>query len=387
MNSMSNDHTIPNVFEIAPISGGLSAPPNMSINARFLTRPISGVERVALELTKALREIASERGVFSLSGSIPRASSSDAITLLDIPLQRGHLPGQIWEQIELPIFKRNSWIINLCNTAPMLKRKQIIFIHDAQYITNKSAYRILFRIWYSIMQPIAARRANLVFTVSDYSRNQLEKFKIVPKGKCKIIHNGGDHIIRVPINDTVLSRFNLEKDKYILALASNSPHKNIQTLVRSAERRRPGSPKIIVAGGGGGKAFAEANAMESEHVEFIGRVTDGELRALYENAIAFAFPSITEGFGLPPLEAMMCGCPVVVSDGGAIPEVCGDAAIYVSPLDVDGWTDALERVADSVSERQAMRERGLAQAKSYTWRRAAENLITAISEHVSEAAK
>lgn len=110
----------------------------------------------------------------------------------------------------------------------------------------------------------------------------------------------------------------------------------------------------------------------------IGRVSDAELKALYAGPLALAFPSLTEGFGLPPVEAMLCGCPVIATTGGAVPEICGDAARYVDPTDLPGWTAALEQIATDATLRQTLAAKGRIRAARYTWAGAAEAVMMAL---------
>ena len=137
-----------------------------------------------------------------------------------------------------------------------------------------------------------------------------------------------------------------------------------------------GQPPLVIAGGGNSRVFADAGLEPPPGVRLLGRVSDGELRTLYTHAAAFVFPSLTEGFGLPPLEAMLCGCPTVVSCAGAIPEVCGDASLYVDPTDEAGWTRAMiDVVARGDAARQAAVEAGRRRAAPFTWARAARQLV------------
>jgi glycosyltransferase involved in cell wall biosynthesis len=147
--------------------------------------------------------------------------------------------------------------------------------------------------------------------------------------------------------------------------------------MRAAAARPAGSPPLVVAGGGlADRVFAKSGDAPLPGVRLLGRVSDGELRALYTHATAFVFPSLTEGFGLPPLEAMLCGCPTVVSRAGAIPEVCGDASRYVDPTDEAGWTRAMVEVAGQGEDaRRAAVEAGRRRAAPFTWARAARQMV------------
>src|SRR5438105_7080560 len=131
--------------------------------------------------------------------------------------------------------------------------------------------------------------------------------------------------------------------------------------------------KLVAVGGGNSRVFADVDLLGDGLIP-AGYVTDGELRALYENAACFIFPSFYEGFGLPPLEAMHCGCPVIVSDRASLPEVCGEAAVYCDPDDPADIARQLRLVLTSSALRRELREAGLARARSFGWQRSADQL-------------
>jgi glycosyltransferase involved in cell wall biosynthesis len=342
----------------------------LALNARFATRPLSGVDRVAHELTRALVALSDDVEIFAFA---PKAK---ALCELPVPILHGRFVGQAWEQLELPFKRGDRWLFSPCNTGPVAVRDQVVLIHDAQPWLQPEAYSPAFRAWYHFLLPQLARRARVVLTISEYSRVQLERFGVVPPGKARVVLNGADHILGITPDPDTLGRHGLAPDRYLLALGNLSPHKNLALLMRAAAARPAGQPPLVIAGGGNSRVFADAGLEPPPGVRLLGRVSDGELRALYANAAAFVFPSLTEGFGLPPLEAMLCGCPTVVSRAGAIPEVCGDASAYVDPTDQAGWIRAMVEVAAlSVDARRARVEDGLRRAATFTWARAARQVV------------
>lgn len=347
------------------------------VNARFTTRPLTGVDRVAAETIRALARVMPG----GMLGAIP---NHDPITPIDaMKLRRGRLNGHLWEQIELPTQVGRRWLYSPCNTGPVSLSRQIVVIHDAQFLTIGQTYSPLFRTWYRLLLPALARRARIVVTVSDFSKRELESYGVVPRGKAKVIHNGADHILRTPHDDSVLTRHGLRSNGYILAIAHLGVHKNLPMLLRAAAKRGPDALPIVVAGGvGNAKVFADGSPITVDGVRMIGRVTDAELRSLYTHATALAFPSRTEGFGLPPVEAMLCGCPVIASTGGALPEVCGSAALLLSPDDEEGWKNALIRIEADGTLRSSLREAGRRHAAKFTWDRAAGQLVQIVQEEI-----
>jgi glycosyltransferase involved in cell wall biosynthesis len=140
-----------------------------------------------------------------------------------------------------------------------------------------------------------------------------------------------------------------------------------------------GAATELVIAGGGAAIFSGGASKPGGGARYLGRVSDQELKSLYQNALALAFPSLTEGFGLPPVEAMQCGCPVLASTGGAIPEVCGDAVMYIAPDDQAGWTEAMERIEADQTLRARLSHAGRRRAALFTWERAARALLASLA--------
>ncbi|WP_375175102.1 glycosyltransferase family 4 protein [Pseudooceanicola sp.] len=359
--------------------------PDLLLNARFLMRPPTGVDRVAQELVAALLQLGLPEGIPRLRALRPRgdivAPEARPAALLDlVEVSGSRLTGQAWEQLALARTRPDDILLSLCNTGPMRRHRQVVMLHDAQVFRQPDSYSPAFRRWYRLMQPRLARRCRMVLTVSDHARQELEHFGVVPPGKARIVPNGADHILRPAPDTGVLHRHGLEPGRYILAIGSLAPHKNIALLARAAQARKDRSLPLVIAGGGAPGVFAAAGLAPAPDLRIIGRVGDAELRALYEQATALAFPSLTEGFGLPPVEAMLCGCPVLATTGGAVPEVCGDAALMLDPQDQQGWTDALDRIATDAALRDRLRRAGLERGARYTWQGAAQHLLRHLAE-------
>ncbi len=357
---------------------------SFAVNARFLTRPASGVDRVAIELISALAarpDVArfvllhpqSDRLHIGWLDHLP-AESRAKVDLQPFGTRQGHL----WEQLDLARAVPDQLLLSLCSTGPALRRNQAVMIHDAQVWDVPQSFSRAFRLAYRMLLPVLARRARHVLTVSRFAAGRLTDLGIAPEGKPRVVLNGADHILRVASDAGTLARHGLTPGSYILAIGNLAPHKNLALLVAAAAARAPGAPELIVAGGMNSKVFADAGLQASGGVRFIGRVTDPELRALYEGALALAFPSLTEGFGLPPLEAMLCGCPVIATTGGAVPEICGDAALFVDPTDQAAWTAALERVVTDGALRAELAYKGLRHGARYNWSDAAKHLVATI---------
>lgn len=348
------------------------------VNGRFATRPLTGVDRVAAETVRAIIDIIKDKGInLGIDIICPK---SESINFNDLVPEVGLLRGHVWEQFELPIRSSGRLIYSACNVGPALYSQQMLVVHDAQVYTNPGAYSRAFRAWYKLILPIVARRAKIIVTVSDHSLNELEKYNVFPRGKGRVVYNGADHILRVNEDCGALEKFGLTEGAYFLALGTLSPHKNLSILMQAARERSLQSAPIVIAGGGNPKVFADAGLSPPDNVRLLGRVSDEELKALYKGALAFVFPSKAEGFGLPPLEAMLCGCPVIASSAGAIPEVCGSASVYVAPQDLPGWISAMDQMESDASLRARMRMLGYQRARNFTWRKTAEAMLSLVKE-------
>lgn len=354
---------------------------DFAVNARFLTRPASGVDRVAIELITAL-SMRADIGTLVLLHPVSDhlylgwLDALPVVARAKIKLRPlGHLQGHLWEQLELARSEPSLLLLSLCSTGPVLRRNQAVMIHDAQVWDVPQSYSRAFRLAYRVLLPMLARRAQHVLTVSQFSARRLTDLGIAPLGKPVVVLNGADHVLRIDADPETLARHGLVPKGYLLAIGNLAPHKNLALLVAAAAARPPSAPPLIIAGGMNSKVFADAGLRATPNIRFIGRVSDAELRALYEGAIALAFPSLTEGFGLPPIEAMLCGCPVIATTGGAVPEICGDAALFVDPSDQPGWTAALQRMCVDMPLRTDLVRKGIEQSARYTWHQAAEVLV------------
>lgn len=357
-------------------------PLTLAINARFLTRPASGVDRVAIELLKAMAarpDVARLILLHPARGSLHRGwlDSLPAAARAKLMLRPygGPLRGHLWEQLALPFAARGLTLLSLCSTGPLLHRDQAVMIHDAQVWDAPHSFSRAFRWLYRLLLPRLARRVRLVLTVSTFAQRRLEDLGIAPKGTVQVVPNGADHILHIQADPQTLPRNGLQPASYLLAIGNLAPHKNLARLLKAAAARPADAPELIVAGGMDARVFSDAGLRAGPGTRLIGRVSDAELRALYDGALALVFPSLTEGFGLPPVEAMACGCPVLATTGGAVPEVCGQAALYVDPEDTSGWTEDMTSIATDPALRADLAARGHAHAATYRWADSAETLF------------
>ena len=358
------------------------------VNGKFLRAPMTGVHRVAAELCNALAALKEEDhpAVREMSFELwlPRDGAQRAREIRLPQRVRDRMTGIPWEQLSLPLGKGRATLLNLCNIGPVLNRDAVTMIHDVQVHLSPASYSFAFRAWYRMVQPAFARRHRMLLTVSEFSKREIVRVGLAPPEHVAVVPNGADHILRTPAEPDILQRLGLGGQSYVVALSTTQAHKNIALLLRAFARLGPGDPTLVLVGGTGREDFVRAGHAIPPNVLFSGRVSDGELRALLENALCLAFPSTTEGFGLPPVEAMLLGCPAIVAPCGAVPEICGDAAIYVAPDDADGWADAILALRRDRERRSAIVAAGHERAKNFSWRAAALTLADILSRTAQE---
>ncbi len=360
------------------------------INGKFLRAAPTGVHRVATELANALATLVRDKDPdatgLDLTVWYPHDGADNAA---DIAMSRrllGPMTGIPWEQITLPLAKRKGTLLNLCNIGPVLAGDALTMIHDVQVRISPGSYSRGFRWWYHLTQPILARRNRMILTVSEFSRGEIARTGLCPAERIAVVHNGVDHVLRAPARNEIVERLGLHGKPFVLGLANTQEHKNIAVLLAAFARAELDGVQLVLFGGAGRDAFAMAGLALPANVVLAGRVDDGELRALMEHALCLAFPSTTEGFGLPPLEAMLLGCPAIIAPCGALPEVCGDAAIQVGPDDIAGWAAAIRNLVDDPDLRGKYSRLGQLRAKDFTWARAGRQLARVLQATFPELA-
>jgi glycosyltransferase involved in cell wall biosynthesis len=358
----------------------------ITLNGRFLAAPRTGVQRVAANLVLGLDRLLAERGEHDdqVGGDWVLRAPQGAPRLLPLAAVRFEgaslLRGQAWEQLELPLAAGGAGLVNLCNAGPLMAPSALSLIHDAQVYLSPQSYSAAFASWYRVALPRLAARSRRVVTVSDFSRRMLARFGIAPFERIAVVPNGVDHMLDIAPEPAVLDRLGLAPGSYAFAFGSLQPHKNLALLLRAFAEPALADLRLVVSGPGAAAVARAFGAAPPRNALFAGRLTDGEVRALLEAAACLACPSTTEGFGLPPLEAMILGCPAVVAPAGALPEVCGAAASYAPADDVGAWAATIGALAGDASGRGARGRRAQDHAMRYSWRRSARRLHELLAE-------
>lgn len=256
-------------------------------------------------------------------------------------------------------------------TAPFLRSGPLIL--TCMDLIPWTYYRIRTPTWKANVRAI--RKIEYIIAISEFTKNELMNHLGIPEERIYVIPIGVDHQKFHPISDPVRPSNLNPEDRFLLYVGSEEPRKNLRVVLeafRDLIRIMP-DVKLIKAGGPGSGISPELCINEinrlglKKNVIFTGPVSDSELLALYNLADAFVYPSFIEGFGLPPLEAMACGCPVIVSDRTSIPEVVGDAGVLINPEDPKAWRDEMYRVLDESAIRENMKKKSLLRASMFGW--------------------
>ncbi|MDW8325557.1 MAG: glycosyltransferase family 1 protein [Anaerolineales bacterium] len=274
-------------------------------------------------------------------------------------------------------------------TLPPVRRgtRTLLTVHDLSFVRDPGSAPPGLLAYLNAVVPRSVARADHVLADSQATKNDLIELYRVPAEKVTVLYSGVEANFR-PVTDAaqlaaVRARYGLGEAPFILAVGTLQPRKNYVRLLQAFAAVASQSPisdlQLVIAGGKGwlfDSIFAEVERLGlKQRVRFPGFVADGDLPALYSAARVLAYPSLYEGFGLPMLEAMACGTPVVASTASCLPEVAGDAALLVPPTDVPALAEALGRATADEAVRAELIARGFARARAFTWSKSAEQLL------------
>ncbi len=329
--------------------------PEVVVNGRFLARRVTGVERYGREILRFI-------------GSDYRLEST----------RRQGWMGHAWEQLLLPAkLEPHSLLWSPANTGPLLVRNQALTIHDLSPLERPEWFRTSFAAWYRLFLPILAKRVQKVFTPSEYVKQKvirrfgLTDVTVTPNGvDASVFHPGARQ-----------TKFDLPA-RYVLFVGTLEPRKNLDLLLEAWKQVEGDFTQTwLIVVGTSGEVFRDIDySRPIGRVRFLGYVDDETLAGLYANATLFVLPSQEEGFGLPALEAMASGTPVVVSDGGALPEVVGEAGMVFCLANRHELTCALRECLSNAGLRSALREKGLVRAREFSWQASADLLWKSLNE-------
>lgn len=323
---------------------------------------IGGVERLAREMSVRLPALRPER-----------------YEVIAPPRALAHGAGHAWEQAVLPARAAGCALIySPANLAPVISARNVVVIHDAAALRHPEAYSRAYATYHRVILPLLARRARLVLTVSEFSRRELIELLGADPLRVKVVPNGVEERF-TPAADPEPAgrRYGLARP-YVLAVGTSSARKNHLALVVSTAALNRQGIDLVIAGSDRGYLRGSADGPRR-----LGYVSEADLPGLYAGARALAMPSLHEGFGLPCLEAMAAGTPVVIAPQGALPETCADAALRADPADGQAFAAALLSASLDPEVRERLVAAGLRRAGEFSWSRTAELTDRAIEDVLS----
>ena len=361
-----------------------------------LDRPLSGISRYTIELARALRALAGGPDLVLLTaggpGPLGRGEGLERAPL------RGcsRWPALIaWGSLMVPLAARQSGVALVhdpSGAAPLLfgaaGARTVVTVHDVFAWSCPGHSTLIDTLLYRHWLPRVLPRVDAVITVSQVSKADIVRHLHVPTTKVHVVYRWLHAGLRRAHADEIAaarSRHGLPED-YVLFVGSVEKRKNVHGLLQAYAllNARGNPPPLVVVGvqrmGTSGLSRMPQDLGLTEKVHFAGYIPDEDLPAIYSGADLSVFPSLYEGFGLPPLEAMACGTPVVCSDAGSLPEVVGDAAITVDPYDVEGLAEAMRRVLADRDLAEDLRSRGLERARMFSWEKAARETMEVYRE-------
>lgn len=342
------------------------------VNGRFLTQKATGVHRYAFEICNKLHEFGVDFYV-----AVPKNINPDY--KFDFKtVECGSLNTHLWEQISLPRYLKKQGsplLISFSGGGVLNYSNQIVTIHDVSHVRHPEWFSKNYCRYYGYMMPRIAQKAHAVLTVSEFSKREIIDTMNITAEKIHVIHSNVPFHNK-PSEDKILNHNPENEEKYILTVSSMDPRKNFVRLVEAFNNIEDKSIKLYIIGMQF-KAFntPDLQKLIGENVILPGYIDDEALQKMYQSALFSIYPTLYEGFGLPPLESMTYGCPVIIADIPALKEVSGDAGLYTDPMNIEDMTAKMNLLAKDSELRQQLRIKGLEQIKKYSWDKSAKQVL------------
>ncbi len=328
------------------------------INGRFLTQRMTGTQRFAFEISKALQSVSPDFIIVAPRKADPVLTSGLKIKKWGI----GH--GILWEQVVLPLFlfiKKKPLILSFGSPGPVFYRKKISTVHDMAFMAHPDWFARTYYLYYRYTLPIVFNRSQQILTVSAFSKNEIIRYFHVPTEKITVVYNA------------VPAFFNIQEppariitEKYFLSVSSRDPRKNPQRILQAFIQSGCLNEYRLVFAGESNKLY-RFRAGQDIDKRSLGYVSDEKLLSLYHHASLFIYLSFYEGFGIPPLEAMAMGCPVILSDIPVFHEIYGDAPCYVDPYNNREIGLAMQKIMTDREYRSQIIRKGYDCVERYNW--------------------
>lgn len=365
----------------------------IAINATYVGENPTGLGVYTQEILTELMKVEHDFVIYASSSELNRKYPGKVtpVSSRTSPAlgSKGHLTRLLWQQTILPLKLRSQNISLLYSTVPegilnpLSKRKQIITVHDIIPAKYPQLHpRMKYHYYYDL--PMLLKNAQAVICVSENTKKDVMDYYKIKDKSYRVIYQGYDKENLYPRpRGAVVKKFGLKK--YLLYMGDIRLYKNLERSLEAFAKLNLGDIKFAI-GGSKDRRFYPGLVRKIEklllkdRVVFLGYVSDEDLPRLYSEAEALVFPSLYEGFGRPPLEAMACGCPVVVSNAASLPEVCGDAAYYVDPYNAEGIAEGVYKVLTDENLRNRMIQKGLERVKLFSWEKAAREVLQVFEE-------
>jgi len=346
------------------------------IEGRFTSQRLTGVQRYACEIVRAIDRIA---GTASGLPEIVLIQPDEGRSLGLANIEERKIAsgtGHKWTQLNFARAARDGVALSLAASGPLLHRRQLVVIHDAAVFRHPEFYSRAYRTAHRLIDRTLARTAN-IGTVSQFSRSELADVLRLPPERILVAPNSVEHIDVAPDPD-IVHKLDLRDRPYFVILGSLTPNKNLAVAVRALRHVNDANVRLVAIGDLDHGVFGRGQAFDDDRLILPGRLEDAEVAGLMRSARALLFPSIYEGFGIPPLEALANGCPVLASTTPAVREVCADAADYFDPHDDAALARLMQSaLADDGSWRAERLARGRERLSRYSWESSARLLLDA----------
>lgn len=378
------------------LRGEKHRPATIYVNGRFLQQPITGIQRYGRELLQVWDELIDSGEIASdqvnIEVLVPRANV-DAPKLRHISVRQvGWFKGQLWTQLELPAQARGGLLFSPDNLQPLLAPllgPSVVTVHDLTFKLFPRAHTTPFRLLYGLLISKGIRNATALITSTEAEKANIVAHYPRAKGRIAVVHLGARSAITATTNQKE-TRNGRPTDRYILWVGSLISRKNPQGAIDAAVlvNQQMRLPLIVVGTGHRGIQKTEIRVPANDGaIQFANRViSSDDIGELYQNALCLLFPTFYEGFGLPAVEAMAHGCPVVTSDIPVMREVCGDAALYCNPNEPGEIADKVRMLAESSEMRAQLSRRGLHRAAQFSWERCARETFDVLHRVITECA-
>ena len=357
-------------------------PRDLVINGRFLAQPVSGVQRYAGEIVRALDSLLADGRVSGSTGVSVRlvapAGAKPPGPLRAIRFeQAGGGGSHVWDQVTLARAARGAKLLSLGGSGPLLHSDHLVVIHDASVYRHPELFSRAYGTLHRTIGRVFSRTARLA-TVSRFSQRELAEILRLDPKVITVAPNGWEHLARTQPREGAAARF-VGDAPFFVTVGNLTPNKNLAVVVRAFSLLPPGAAKLVVVGRADASIFGEASAgPPNPDIVFAGRLDDEDLAGLLRESRALVFPSIYEGFGIPPLEAMQAGTRVLASTAEAVVEVCEGVADLFAPNDAETLARHIRGVLDETkSERDARIATGRERLSRYSWERSALTLAKA----------